>query len=97
MVWRVRLCGGRTGSGQKKGSLHWVLPIVVYNGSKPWIALGRSSDLVPPPWTGMKRASAMMQPQNYALLSAGTTLTAEGRLVGNWPLGKRGCIERLAC
>ena len=82
MVWRVRLRGGHTGSGQKRGSLPWVLPIVVYNGSEPWIALGRSCDLVPP-WAGMKRVSAMMQPQNYALLSAGTTLTAEGRLAGN--------------
>ena len=85
MAWRVRLRGGHTGSGQKKGSLPWVLPIVVYNGSEPWIgiALGRSCDLVPPPWAGMKRASAMMQPQNYALLSAGATFTAEGRLAGN--------------
>lgn len=45
---------------------------------------------------GNEAASAMMQPQNYALLPAGATLTAEGRLAGNRPLGKRGCIERLA-
>ena len=31
-----------------------------------------------------------------ALLPAGATLTAEGRLAWNRPLGKRGCIERLA-
>ena len=78
----------RRGHPRKEGGLPWVLPIVVYNGSKPWTARGRSSDLAPLPWAGMERALALLQPQKYALLSAGT-LTAEGRPAEDWPLGNR--------
>ena len=78
----------RRGRPRREGGLPWVLPIAVYNGSKPWTARGRSSDLAPLPWAGMERALALLQPQKYALLSAGT-LTAEGRPAEDWPLGNR--------
>ena len=78
----------RRGRSRRKGGLPWVLPIVVYNGSKPWTARGRNSDLAPLPWAGMERALALLQPQKYALLSAGT-LTAKGRPAEDWPLGNR--------
>ena len=74
---------------QREGGLPWVLPIVVYNGSKPWTALGRSADLAALPWAGMERALALMQPQKYALLSAGGSLTSAGRLAEDWPSGNR--------
>lgn len=57
-----------------------MLPIVVYNGSGPWTAFGRSSDLAPLPWAGMERALALAQPQKCMLLSAGGALTGAGRL-----------------
>ena len=79
----------RRGRPRREGVLPWVLPIVVYNGSRPWTALGRSSDLAPLPWAGMEHALALMQPQKYALLSAGAALTAEGRPAQDWPLGNR--------
>ena len=79
----------RRGHPRREGGLPWVLPIVVYNGSRPWTALGRSSDLAPLPWAGMEHALALMQPQKYALLSAGAALTAEGRPAQDWPLGNR--------
>ena len=79
----------RRGRSRKVGVLPWVLPIVVYNGSRPWTALGRSSDLAPLPWARMERALALMQPQKYALLSAGADLTDEGLLAEDWPLNNR--------
>ena len=79
----------RRGHPRKAGVLPWVLPIVVYNGSKPWTALGRSSDLAPLPWAGMEQALALMQPQKYVLLSAGASLTDEGCLAEDWPLSNR--------
>ena len=79
----------RRGLPQREGGLPWVLPIVVYNGSKPWTALGRSTDLAALPWAGMERALALMQPQKYALLSAGGALTGAGRPAQDWPLGNR--------
>ena len=79
----------RRGLPQREGGLPWVLPIVVYNGSEPWTAFGRSSDLAALPWAGMERALALMQPQKYMLLSAGGALTGAGRLAEDWPLGNR--------
>ena len=79
----------RRGLPRKAGVLPWVLPIVVYNGNKPWTALGRSSDLAPLPWAGMEQALALMQPQKYVLLSAGASLTDEGCLAEDWPLSNR--------
>ena len=79
----------RRGLAQREGGLPWVLPIVVYNGSGPWTAFGRSSDLAPLPWAGMERALALVQPQKYVLLSAGGALTGAGRLAQDWPLGNR--------
>ena len=79
----------RRGLPQREGGLPWVLPIVVYNGSEPWTAFGRSSDLAALPWAGMERALALMQPQKYILLSAGGALTGAGRPAQDWPSGNR--------
>ena len=73
----------------RKGARPWVLPIVVYNGSRPWTAAGRTTDLAAPPSAKAMRNLALYQPQAYHLLAAGGGLTAGARPAQDWPLGNR--------
>ena len=67
----------------------WVLPIVVYNGSEPWTAAGRVTDLAAQPSSAATRELAFHQPQSYHLLTAGGGLTAGARPAQDWPLDNR--------
>ena len=80
----------RRGLPQREGGLPWVLPIVVYNGSEPWTAFGRSSDLAALPWAGMERALALMQPQKYAAAVCGRGLDGRWAAGGGLALGQSG-------
>ena len=82
-----RAAGGRPAG--REGARPWVLPIVVYNGSRPWIAAGRATDLAAPPSAKAMRNLALYQPQAYHLLAAGGGLTAGARPAQDWPLGNR--------
>ena len=67
----------------------WVLPIVVYNGSEPWMAAGRATDLAALPSAKAIRNLAHHQPQSYCMLAAGGGLTAGARPAQDWPLDNR--------
>ena len=82
-----RAAGGRPAG--REGARPWVLPIVVYNGSRPWIAAGRATDLAAPPSAKAMRNLALYQPQAYHLLAAGGGLTAGARPAQDWPLNNR--------
>ena len=75
------------GSSRLKGPTErwgrFPLPVVVYNGSEPWTAAGRATDLA------AMRNLALFQPQSYCMLAAGGGLTAGARPAQNWPLGNR--------
>ena len=66
-----------------------MLPIVVYNGSRPWTAAGRATDLAALPSAKTMRDLALFQPQAYHLLTAGGGLTAGTRPAQDWPLENR--------
>ena len=66
-----------------------MLPIVVYNGSEPWTAAGRVTDLAVLPSSAATRALAFHQPQSYFLLAAGGGLTAGALPAQDWPLDNR--------
>ena len=80
--------GGGSPAG-RRGARPWVLPIVVYNGSEPWTAAGRATDLATLPSDAALRALALHQPQSYFLLTAGGGLTAGARPAQDWPLDNR--------
>ena len=82
-----RAAGGRPAG--REGARPWVLPIVVYNGSRPWTAAGRATDLAALPSAKAMRALALHQPQSYLLLTAGGGLTAGARPAQDWPLKNR--------
>ena len=82
-----RAAGGRPAG--REGARPWVLPIVVYNGSEPWTAAGRATDLAPLPSAKTMRDLAFFQPQAYHLLTAGGGLTAGARPAQDWPLDNR--------
>ena len=82
-----RAAGGRP-AGQE-GTHPWVLPIVVYNGSRLWTAAGRATDLAALPSAAVMRNLALYQPQAYHLLTAGGGLTAGERPAQDWPLENR--------
>ena len=73
----------------REGARPWVLPIVVYNGSKPWMAAGRATDLTALPSAAAMRGLAFHQPQSYHLLAAGGGLTAGARPAQDWPSENR--------
>ena len=73
----------------RKGARPWVLPIVVYNGSEPWTAAGRTTDLPALPSAAAMRSLAHHQPQSYCMLAAGGGLTAGALPAQDWPLGNR--------
>ena len=79
----------RAGTAKQADGLPWVLPIVVYNGSEPWTAAGRETDLVPLPSDTAMRDLALFQPQAYHLLAAGGALTSGARPAEDWPLENR--------
>ena len=79
----------RSGAAGQEGGRPWVLPVVVYNGSAPWTAAGRASDLAPLPSERMERDLALLQPQAYRLLAAGGALTSGARPAEDWPLDNR--------
>ena len=96
MAERVREYSGllldraaRGGASVRVGGQPWVLPIVVYNGSEPWMAAGQISDLMPLPSPAMWRDLALLQPQAYRLLAAGGALTSGARRAEDWPLDNR--------
>ena len=70
----------------REGTRPWVLPIVVYNGSEPWTAAGRATDLAALPSAKAMRNLALHQPQSYCMLAAGGGLTAGARPAQDWPL-----------
>ena len=82
-----RAAGGRPAG--REGTRPWVLPIVVYNGSRPWTAAGQATDLAVLPSDAATRELMPHQPQAYHLLSAGGGLTAGARPAQDWPLGNR--------
>ena len=82
-----RAAGGRPAG--REGARPWVLPIVVYNGSEPWTAAGRATDLAPLPSAKTMRDLALFQPQAYHLLTAGGGLTAGELPAQDWPLDNR--------
>ena len=82
-----RAAGGRPAG--REGARPWVLPIVVYNGSRPWTAAGRTTDLAVLPSAAVLRNLALYQPQAYHLLAAGGGLTAGARPAQDWPLDNR--------
>ena len=82
-----RAAGGRPAG--REGARPWVLPIVVYNGSRAWTAAGRATDLAALPSDAATRALAFHQPQSYLLLTAGGGLTAGARPAQDWPLDNR--------
>ena len=67
----------------------WLLPVVVYNGSEPWTAAGRDTDMAPLPSEGIANDLALLQPQAYRLLSAGGPLTSGAPPAEDWPLRNR--------
>ena len=73
----------------RKGACPWVLPVVVYNGSEPWTAAGRATDLAALPSAKAIRNLALHQPQSYCMLAAGGGLTAGARPAQDWPLDNR--------
>ena len=73
----------------REGARPWVLPIVVYNGSEPWTAAGRATDLAVLPSAAAMLGLAFHQPQSYCMLAAGGGLTAGARPAQDWPLGNR--------
>ena len=79
----------RGGAAEREGGLPWVLPIVVYNGSKPWTATGRANDLAPLPSDRAARDLALFQLPAYHLLAAGGALTSGARPAEDWPLENR--------
>ena len=79
----------RDGAARPEGSLPWVLPVVVYNGSEPWTAAGQVSDLVPLPSERAKADLACLQPQAYRLLAAGGALTSGAPSAEDWPSSNR--------
>ena len=79
----------RSGAAAREGGLPWVLPIVVYNGSEPWTAAGRASDLAPLPSRRAALDLALLQPQAYRLLAAGGDLTSGAGAAQDWPLDNR--------
>ena len=79
----------RDGTEGREGSLPWVLPIVVYNGSESWTAAGQVSDLASLPSDRAKADLALLQPQAYRLLAAGGALTLGTRPAEDWPLSNR--------
>ena len=79
----------RAGPAKQADGLPWVLPIVVYNGSEPWTAAGRATDLAPLPSDAAAQDLALFQPQAYHLLAAGGALTSGARPAQDWPLGNR--------
>ena len=79
----------RAGAAAREGGQPWVLPIVVYNGSEPWTAAGRETDLAPLPLAAAMRDLALFQPQAYHLLAAGGALTSGARPAEDWPLENR--------
>ena len=79
----------RAGTAKQADGLPWVLPIVVYNGSEPWTAAGRETDLAPLPSEAAMRDLALFQPQAYHLLAAGGILTSGARPAEDWPLENR--------
>ena len=79
--------GGRPAG--REGARPWVLPIVVYNGSEPWTAAGRATDLAALSSAAAMRSLAHHQPQSYCMLAAGGGLTAGARPAQDWPLDNR--------
>ena len=79
----------RDGTAGQEGSLPWVLPIVVYNGSKPWTAAGRATDWMALPSEAAMRDLALFQPPAHHLLAAGGALTSGARPAEDWPLENR--------
>lgn len=79
----------RKGAWRRREGQPWVLPIVVYNGSRPWSASGQASDLMPLPSKRMRRDLALHQPQAYRLLVAGGVLTPGVPMTEDWPLHNR--------
>ena len=73
----------------REGARPWVLPIVVYNGSEPWTAAGRATDLAVLPSAAAMLGLAFHQPQSYYMLAAGGGLTAGALPAQDWPLGNR--------
>ena len=73
----------------REGARPWVLPVVVYNGSEPWTAAGRATDLAALPSAKAMRNLALHQPQAYCMLAAGGGLTAGALPAQDWPLGNR--------
>ena len=73
----------------REGARPWVLPIVVYNGSEPWTAAGRATDLAALPSAKAMRNLALYQPQPYCMLAAGGGLTAGALPAEDWPLENR--------
>ncbi len=79
----------RSGAAEREGGQPWVLPIVVYNGSEPWTASGRATDLMMLPSDAAMRDLALFQPQVHHLLAAGGALTSGVRPAEDWPLKNR--------
>ena len=79
----------RKGARRRREGQPWVLPIVVYNGSRPWSASGQASDLMPLPSKRMRRDLALHQPQAYRLLVAGGALTSDAPTAEDWPVHNR--------
>ena len=77
------------GAAGQEGGRPWVLPVVVYNGSEPWTAAGRASDLAPLPSERAAADLALLQPQAYRLLAASGALTSGARPAEDWPLDNR--------
>lgn len=67
----------------REGGLPWLLPLVVYNGSRSWTAPGEAADMVSLPSTSARRDLALLQPQAYLRLDVGA------RTQDDWPLGNR--------
>ena len=82
-----RAAGGRPAG--REGARPWVLPIVVYNGSRPWTAAGRTTDLAALPSEAAMRSLALHQPLAYCMLASGGGLTAGARPAQDWPLDNR--------
>ena len=73
----------RNGAAEQEGGLPWILPLVVYNGSRPWTALGETADMVSLPSASAWRDLALLQPQAYRRLDVGVQTRDD------WPLGNR--------
>ena len=72
-----------------EGGLPWILPVVVYNGSERWTALGERSDLAALPSARAERTLGLFQHRGYELVSLERMLVKPGSALARWPADNR--------